>query len=61
MWKFDPFAVDLVFVAGGAGQIVSGSLNFGEELFSDLSVDTGERDNENSEIDSGLRIIDGNI
>lgn len=60
-WRFDAQAVDIVFIVDTSEQIVSGSVNFGDEINSDLSLDAGFRDNETSEVDSGLRIIDGNI
>jgi hypothetical protein len=60
-WRFDAQAVDIVFVIDTTVAIVSGSVEFGEEIGSDLSVDTGQRDNDTSIIDSGLRVIDGNI
>lgn len=60
-WRFDAQAVDIVFVIDTTVAIVSGSVEFGEEIGSDLSVDTGQRDNDSSIIDNGLRVIDGNI
>jgi len=60
-WKFDAQAVDIIFVIDTTTQVVSGSIEFGDDLTSDLSLDTGDRDNDTSIVDSGLRIIDGNI
>jgi hypothetical protein len=60
-WKFDPQAVDIVFVSFSTEQIVSGQIDFGSELSSDLSLDTGERTNDSSVVDGGLRVIDGSI
>jgi hypothetical protein len=60
-WRFDPQAVDLVFVSFGTQQIVSGEVSFGEEIGSDLLLDTGERTNDTSIVDGGLRVIDGSI
>jgi hypothetical protein len=60
-WKFDAQAVDIIFVIDTTSQIVSGSIEFGDDLTSDLALDTGDRDNDTSIVDSGLRIIDGDI
>lgn len=40
--------------------VESGSIDFGTELGSDLSIDTGERENDSSVVDQGLRVIEGN-
>lgn len=60
-WKFDAQNVELVFVQISTQQIVSGSIEFGDEIDGDLIVDTGERTNTLSIIDNGLRVIDGSI
>ena len=60
-WKFDAQNVELVFVQISTQQIVSGSIEFGDEIDGDLIVDTGERTNALSIIDNGLRVIDGSI
>ena len=60
-WKFDAQNVDLVFVQISTQQIVSGSIEFGDEIDGDLIIDTGERTNTLSIIDNGLRVIDGSI
>jgi hypothetical protein len=41
--------------------IETGAIEFGVQLNSDLSIDTGSRENDTSVIDQGLRVIDGNI
>lgn len=60
-WRFDAQAVDLVFVIDTTVAIVSGNVDFGSEINSDLSIDTGDRTNDSSIIDNGLRVIDGSI
>jgi hypothetical protein len=60
-WRFDAQAVEIVFVIDTNVPIESGSLIFGDEIGSDLNVDTGLRDNDTSIVDNGLRIIDGSI
>lgn len=61
MFKYDPILVDFVFVQTITERINDGAINFGDEVESDFAIDAGERNNDNSELDSGLRIIDGNI
>lgn len=60
-WRFDAQAVDIVFVIDTNVPIVSGSVEFGEEIGSDLAIDAGNRDNDTSIVDNGLRVIDGSI
>jgi hypothetical protein len=60
MWKFDSSAVDLVFVQTPEDIQPAGSLDFGA-VSSDISLDTGERTNDNSIVDNGERLIDGDI
>lgn len=60
-WRFDAQAVDLVFIIDTSVPIASGNVDFGNEITSDLSIDTGDRTNDTSIIDNGLRIIDGSI
>lgn len=60
MWKFDTTSVDIIFVQINSTQIISGEVNLGSTA-SDLLVDTGNRSNDTSFIDQGLRIIDGSI
>jgi len=60
-WKFDPQSIDLVFVNVTTQMVESGSLDFGSEIDSDLAVDTGDRENDTSIVDNGLRIIDGSF
>lgn len=53
MYKFDPVAIDLVFVKTIV-ELVSdnGQIQFGT---GDLSIDAGLRDNDSSIIDQGIR------
>jgi hypothetical protein len=60
-WRFDPQSIDLVFVVDTNVPVVSGSIEFGNEIGSDLAIDTGERENDTSIVDNGLRVIDGSI
>lgn len=59
-WKFDPISVDLVWAVTSTEIIESGTLDLGA-LESDLLVDTGDRNNDSSTLDQGLRVIDGSI
>ncbi len=59
-WRFDPTKVEIVWTTTTSELIESGSLDLGS-LGSDLSVDTGDRTNDSSILDQGLRVIDGNI
>lgn len=55
-WKFDPIIEDLVWTKT-ADLVEDGAIiDFGEN--SDLSIDTGDRTNEASEIDQGPRIFE---
>lgn len=60
-WKFDPFLVDLVWFIPPSDYIDSANINLGDEVSSDLVIDTGSRENDGSQIDQGLRVIDGDI
>lgn len=59
-WKFDPFIVEIVWTATSTEIIESGSMDLGS-LGSDLLVDTGDRSNDSSILDQGLRVVDGSI
>ena len=59
MWKFDASEVDIVFIQINTTSITSGEISYGDG--GDLIVDTGERTNDTSIVDQGLRIIDGSI
>jgi len=59
-WKFDPIGVDIVWTATSSELIESGNLDLGI-VNSDLSIDTGDRSNDSSTLDQGLRVIDGSI
>lgn len=59
-WKFDPQVLDIRWVVEPEEVITEGVLDLGEGN-ADISVDTGERTNDSSMLDQGLRVIDGNI
>lgn len=61
-WKFDPFLVDLVWVTPVQTITELADINFGEQMGGDLMIDAGDRTNDISNIDQGLRVFDdGNI
>jgi len=60
-WIFDARSIDIVFVVDTNTQVVSGSIEFGGESGGDLAIDVGNRDNDTSIVDSGLRVVDGSI
>jgi hypothetical protein len=60
-WRFDAQTIDLVFVIDTNVPIQSGSIEFGSEIDSDLAIDVGDRENDSSIVDNGLRIIDGSF
>ena len=60
-WKFDPQVLDIRWVVEPEEVITEGVLDLGEVVNADISVDTGERTNDSSILDQGLRVIDGNI
>jgi hypothetical protein len=59
-WKFDPQVLDIRWVVEPEEVITEGVLDLGGKN-ADISVDTGERTNDSSTLDQGLRVIDGNI
>lgn len=59
-WKFDPVNVDIVWALTSTEVVESGNLDAGS-LGSDLLVDTGDRSNDSSTLDQGLRVINGSI
>lgn len=59
-WKFDPQVLDIRWVVEPEKIITEGNLDLGE-LSSDLQIDAGDRANDSSVLDQGLRIIDGSI
>jgi hypothetical protein len=61
-WRFDPFLVDLVWVPPVQTITELADINFGDQSGGDLTVDAGDRTNDISDIDQGLRVFDdGNI
>jgi hypothetical protein len=59
-WRFDSQALDIRWVVEPEEIQTEGVLDLGT-VDSDISVDTGERTNDSSVLDQGVRIIDGNI
>lgn len=59
-WKFDPINVDIVWALTSTEVVESGNLDAGG-LNSDLLIDTGDRSNDSSTLDQGLRVINGSI
>lgn len=57
-WKFDYLLGDIVFQKGTAVQVFDSFIDFGSEVDGDLEISCGERDNENSVVDQGLRVIE---
>lgn len=60
-WKFDPFVVDIVWVAPTNTATELADIDLGNTQESDLSIDMGERTNDSSNIDQGLRVFDGDF
>lgn len=56
-WSFDPSAVDIVWTVSieYTEQAQIGSIDMG--LNGDLGIDTGSRDNTNTVLDQGLRVL----
>ena len=59
-WKFDQFKAELIWVISTTELVESGVVDLGG-FDSDLSVDAGDRTNDSSILDQGLRVVDGNI
>jgi hypothetical protein len=55
-WKFDAVLEDIVWVETTDTVSISGNLDFGTAMDSDLALDTGLRTNDTSIIDLGQRI-----
>jgi hypothetical protein len=55
--NFEPIPIIVVQI----DQESLGIIDYGQQVGGDLSIDTGDRTNEISYVDQGLRIIDGNI
>lgn len=61
-WRFDPFLGDIIWVPAGQTITELADINFGDQEGGDLAIDTGDRTNDISNIDQGLRVFDdGNI
>ena len=55
--NFEPLPVIVVQI----DQQSLGLIDYGSQVGGDLSIDAGDRTNEISQVDQGLRIIDGSI
>lgn len=60
-WRFDPIQEDIVWTVSAGSLIENASIELGNAVESDLAIDTGNRTNDSSTVDQGLRVIDGNI
>jgi hypothetical protein len=60
-WRFDPFLVDIIWVPRGQPKTELADIIFGDATESDLEISMGERTNDTSDIDQGLRVYDGDI
>lgn len=60
-WKFDPFLVEIIWTAPGQTITELADITLGDKEESDIIVDMGERSNDSSDIDQGLRVFDGDI
>jgi hypothetical protein len=59
-WKFDPFIMNLIWVAPIPIVEDVGDIDLGT-MDSDLMIDMGSREDSPSGIDQGLRVYDGNF
>lgn len=57
-WKFDPQYGDLVFTLLVGEASDPANVTCGESVSSDIAIDTGDRTNDTSTLDQGLRIIE---
>jgi hypothetical protein len=57
-WKYDYLSGELVWVQSTTDIIFDGQIDFGNELQGDLELSCGSRDNENSIIDNGSRVLE---
>lgn len=58
MWIYNPFTGQLTFVAVQPKSYISdGLVEFGQDTLGDISIDTGNRGNESSVMDSGSRVV----
>ena len=55
-WKFDPQSEDIIWVETTDTVNTSGSVDFGSYTTNDLTMDAGNRTNDGSIIDPGLRL-----
>jgi hypothetical protein len=59
-WRFDPVLVDIVWSGEEKSMAEIAIIDFGSQG-SDLDIDFGERENDESIIDQGYRVADGNL
>jgi hypothetical protein len=59
MWRYDYTIGDIIFFEVSTQNIVDGEVVFGDEINSDLEISLGDRDNDTSIVDQGLRVIEG--
>ena len=60
-WKFDPFENEIFWVQPVTVSQGIGDIDMGDSLDSDLSIDLGSRNDSPSQIDQGLRVVDGDF
>lgn len=60
-WKFDAFEGDVFWVQPVTVSQGIGDIDMGDSLESDISIDLGSREDSPSQIDQGLRVIDGDF
>lgn len=61
-WRFDPFIADIIWVPPIGTITELADISFGDQTGGDMQIDMGDRSNDISDIDQGLRVIDdGNI
>jgi hypothetical protein len=59
MWKYDYTIGDIIFFEVATENVVDGEVIFGDDVNSDLEMSLGNRDNDTSIVDQGLRVIEG--
>jgi len=60
-WKFDPFIVDIVRIPTTKTLTELADISMGDAIESDLKIEMGDRTNDSSNIDQGLRVFDGDF
>lgn len=54
-WRFDPIIGDLVFKITTSDISDTAEIDLGDSVLSDLSIDAGDRMNDSSIVDQGVR------